>query len=95
MTIRYIKDLASRNSFHKLLQQTGGKISGENGAAALLVLHPNTLTFRMKKLELNKGNYSFPTGFNSLAFYEDYLVMRIFQFITQRRKNANIVFFAL
>ncbi len=34
------------------LRHTGGKISGENGAATLMGMHPNTLRGKMKKLEL-------------------------------------------
>ncbi|MDY0163537.1 sigma-54 dependent transcriptional regulator [Desulfobotulus sp.] len=33
-----------------VLGETGGRIAGKNGAAALLGLHPNTLRSRMKKL---------------------------------------------
>lgn len=36
------------------LQKTAGKISGPGGAAELLDIHPNTLTFRMKKLGIRK-----------------------------------------
>ncbi len=37
------------------LEQTGGKIHGPGGAAELLHVHPNTLSFRMKKLGVKKG----------------------------------------
>lgn len=36
------------------LKKTAGKISGPSGAAELLDIHPNTLTFRMKKLGIRK-----------------------------------------
>jgi len=36
------------------LQECGGKISGENGAAKRLGLHPNTLRFRMQKLNIDR-----------------------------------------
>jgi len=38
------------------LKKTGGKISGENGAAGLLDINPNTLRSRMEKLGIQKGN---------------------------------------
>ena len=34
----------------RVLEQTGGRVSGGRGAAAILGLHPNTLRSRMKKL---------------------------------------------
>ena len=37
----------------KVLQECRWKINGENGAAEKLVLHPNTLRSRMKKLNIN------------------------------------------
>lgn len=36
------------------LEQTGGKVHGPGGAARLLDVHPNTLSFRMKKLGIKK-----------------------------------------
>ena len=36
------------------LQQTAGKIRGPGGAAELLEIHPSTLHFRMKKLNIKK-----------------------------------------
>lgn len=37
----------------KVLQECRWKINGENGAAEKLVMHPNTLRSRMKKLKIN------------------------------------------
>lgn len=37
----------------KVLQECNWKINGENGAAEKLVMHPNTLRSRMKKLKIN------------------------------------------
>ena len=37
----------------KVLQESSWKINGENGAAEKLVMHPNTLRSRMKKLKIN------------------------------------------
>jgi transcriptional regulator with PAS, ATPase and Fis domain len=37
----------------KVLQESSWKINGENGAAQKLVMHPNTLRSRMKKLKIN------------------------------------------
>jgi transcriptional regulator with GAF, ATPase, and Fis domain len=34
----------------RVLKRTNGKISGPNGAAEILGMHPNTLRNRMKKL---------------------------------------------
>jgi len=39
----------------EVLAETKGKISGENGAAKILGLHPNTLRFRMQKLGIKKS----------------------------------------
>jgi formate hydrogenlyase transcriptional activator len=36
------------------LKTTGGKISGNGGAAELLDIHPNTLYYRIKKLGINR-----------------------------------------
>jgi transcriptional regulator with GAF, ATPase, and Fis domain len=43
-----------RDYLEKVLKATHWKVSGKNGAAALLDLKPTTLFFRMKKLGLNK-----------------------------------------
>ncbi len=43
-----------RQHIIQALQECNGKISGENGAAKLLGLHPNTLRFRMQKLNINR-----------------------------------------
>jgi len=40
------------------LQHTHGVIAGKNGAAQILKLNANTLRSRMKKLNINKPNYS-------------------------------------
>jgi len=50
------KDLAEMEREHILrtLQQTRWKINGENGAAALLKIHPSTLRFRIKKLGIER-----------------------------------------
>ena len=37
----------------KVLQECRWKINGENGAAEKLVMHPNTLRSRMKKLNIS------------------------------------------
>ena len=37
----------------KVLQECRWKINGENGAAEKLVMHPNTLRSRMKKLKID------------------------------------------
>ena len=39
------------------LAKTHGKIHGPGGAAELLKIHPNTLTFRIKKLGISKQTY--------------------------------------
>jgi transcriptional regulator with GAF, ATPase, and Fis domain len=36
------------------LERTGGKIHGPGGAAELLDIHPNTLSFRMKRLDIQR-----------------------------------------
>jgi len=43
-----------RQHIIRALEASGGKISGEDGAAALLKIHPNTLRFRMQKLGIKK-----------------------------------------
>jgi len=49
-------DLAAMERGHilKVLQKTRWKINGDDGAAAVLKLHPNTLRFRMKKLGIRR-----------------------------------------
>jgi transcriptional regulator with GAF, ATPase, and Fis domain len=51
-----VSDLAAMERDHilKVLQKTRWKINGDNGAAAVLKLHPNTLRFRMKKLGIRR-----------------------------------------
>lgn len=44
------------------LSRSRGKIAGENGAAQLLSIHPNTLRSRMKKLEFTKSPILFHQG---------------------------------
>jgi transcriptional regulator with GAF, ATPase, and Fis domain len=41
----------------KILQNTGGRVSGPKGAALILGLHPETLRSRMRKLGIEKSNY--------------------------------------
>jgi len=43
-----------RDHIAKVLEQTGWKIEGENGAASILGLHPSTLRFRIKKLDITR-----------------------------------------
>ncbi len=45
-----------RDYILKVLEHTDGKISGSNGAAEILGLHPNTLRSRMEKLKIVFGN---------------------------------------
>ncbi len=52
--IAHLDDIVCRHII-KALKATQGKISGKNGAAALLALHPNTLRNRMIKLGINFG----------------------------------------
>jgi len=40
------------------LDRTKGKIHGPGGAAELLDIHPNTLTFRIKKMGIKRSDYS-------------------------------------
>jgi transcriptional regulator with GAF, ATPase, and Fis domain len=42
-----------RKHILKALETSRGKISGRNGAAELLDLHPNTLRYRIKKLRIH------------------------------------------
>jgi len=46
-----------RRHIRAVLQRTNGLISGPNGAAVILGLHPNTLRSRMQKLGLRFGNF--------------------------------------
>ena len=48
-----LEDL-ERNHIEKVLHSTFWKISGKNGAAEILGLHPNTLNARIKKLGIKK-----------------------------------------
>ncbi len=52
-----IKSLEENEHDHilKVLEACNWKISGEDGAAALLKMHPNTLRSRMEKLNINKS----------------------------------------
>ena len=43
-----------RDHILKVLQKTGWKIDGEGGAASILGLHPSTLRFRIKKLDIKR-----------------------------------------
>lgn len=43
-----------REHILKALDETGWKIDGKNGAASLLGLHPSTLRFRLKKLDIKR-----------------------------------------
>jgi len=45
-------DSVIKNHIIQSLDHTGGKISGSNGAAVLLSIHPNTLRARMDKLNI-------------------------------------------
>jgi len=51
-----LKDLAAAERDHilRVLQETGWKIEGPSGAAAILKLHPSTLRFRIKKLGIRR-----------------------------------------
>ena len=46
---------AMRNHIERALRESGGKVNGADGAAALLGIHPNTLRNRMKKLGIDYG----------------------------------------
>jgi len=48
-------DDAARQHIAKALKATAGRINGENGAAALLDIHPNTLRNRMNRLGIPYG----------------------------------------
>jgi DNA-binding NtrC family response regulator len=51
-----LKSLAvvEREHILKVLQKTGWRIDGEDGASQLLGLHPSTLRFRLKKLGIRR-----------------------------------------
>lgn len=42
----------------RVLEHTGWRISGEQGAASLLEMHPNTLRSRMSKLGIRRANHA-------------------------------------
>jgi len=52
-----LKDLAAMERDHilQVLHETGWKIEGPGGAAAILNLHPSTLRFRLKKLGIKRS----------------------------------------
>ena len=43
-----------RRYIERILERTGGRVSGDRGAAGILGLHPNTLRSRMKKLGIGR-----------------------------------------
>jgi len=45
-----------REQIIKTLKYCKGKIRGEGGAAQILKLHPSTLDFRIKKLDIKKDS---------------------------------------
>lgn len=51
-----LKDLAATEREHilRVLRETGWRINGPSGAAAILKLHPSTLRFRIKKLGIQR-----------------------------------------
>ncbi|MDZ7579908.1 MAG: sigma 54-interacting transcriptional regulator [Deltaproteobacteria bacterium] len=51
-----LKDLAAAEREHilKVLRDTGWRIEGPSGAAAILKIHPSTLRFRIKKLGIRR-----------------------------------------
>jgi DNA-binding NtrC family response regulator len=49
-----------RESIVSALRQTGGKVFGPGGAAALLAMKPTTLASRIKALRLSKGGEAGP-----------------------------------
>jgi len=51
-----------RNYILSILQETGGKIAGPGGAAAVLNIHQNTLKSRMKKLGIKRQTKTFSQG---------------------------------
>ena len=48
-----LAEVERRHIIH-VLEKTGWKVSGAGGAAEILDLHPSTLSFRMKKLGVNR-----------------------------------------
>lgn len=50
-------ETVERGHILAVLQQTHGRISGREGAAGVLRLHPNTLRSRMKKLGISRKSY--------------------------------------
>ena len=46
------------NHIRYALSQAGGKISGSNGAAAMLGMNPSTLRNKMRKLKIDFGRSS-------------------------------------
>ena len=52
-----LKDLAATERDHilRVLRETGWRIEGSSGAAAILKLHPSTLRFRIKKLGIHRS----------------------------------------
>lgn len=49
-------DDAQRNHIAAVLEHTGGRIEGSDGAAEILQLKPSTLRHRIKKLGIRRGN---------------------------------------
>ena len=47
-------DQVERDHIVSVLEQTGWRMEGDQGAAVILGLHPNTLRSRMKKLGITK-----------------------------------------
>ena len=47
-----------RQHVARVLKRTDGKIYGDDGAAALLGLKPSTLQSRMKKLGLDRADFT-------------------------------------
>ena len=48
-------DEVERRYIVRVLEKTGGQISGDGGAAEILGLHANTLRYRLKKLGITVG----------------------------------------
>jgi transcriptional regulator with GAF, ATPase, and Fis domain len=48
-------DEVERRYIVRVLETTGGQVSGTGGAAEILGLHANTLRYRMKKLGIVVG----------------------------------------
>ncbi len=53
-------ETVDRNHILAVLKQTNWRISGPDGAACILALHPNTLRSRMKKLGISRDSNDFP-----------------------------------